>query len=195
VEAFALSAHCQDRIKWVARYIIPAEPQVRASLRASGAAPDVIDDLIQDAYCRIAGLADFVQIERPAAYFMQTVKNLHRDRLRRERIIRFEQFTETTDPFVIPFGSEIEAEVGARRELQMVDDVLHSLPERCREIFRLKRIEGLSQKEIARILHVTETIVENDVRKAVKALQAALRGHDMKDESGQHRAAHRERAG
>ena len=190
-----MAAHPQDRIKWVARYIIPAEPQVRASLRAAGAAPDIVDDLIQDAYCKIAGLANFAQIEKPAAYFMQIAKNLHRDRLRRDRVIRFEQFTETSDPFVSDGGSPIEAEIGARIELRMVDGVLNSLPERCREIFRLKRIEGLSQKEIARTLNVTETIVENDVRKAVKALQTALRGDDMVEGHGQYRAADRERAG
>ncbi|MFO6431628.1 RNA polymerase sigma factor [Erythrobacter sp. W302b] len=190
-----MSANPHDRIKWVARYIIPAEPQVRASLRASGTAPDVIDDLIQDAYCRIAGLAGYAQIEKPAAYFMQTVKNLHRDRLRRDKIIRFEQFTETSDPFVSHVGLDMEAEIGARCELRMVDDVLNSLPIRCREIFRLKRIDGLSQKEIARTLNVTETIVENDVRKAVKALQAVLRGDDMMEGAGRYRAADRERAG
>ncbi|MEO0872932.1 MAG: sigma-70 family RNA polymerase sigma factor, partial [Pseudomonadota bacterium] len=65
--------------------------------------------------------------------------------------------------------------ISARHELGLVEKVLATLPDRCRTIFTLKRIEGLSQRAIAERLSVTENIVENDVRKAVKALQAELR--------------------
>lgn len=183
-EAVALPGHSQKRIQWVARYIIPAEPQVRASLKASGAALDEIDDLIQDAYCKFAALASVEQVDNPAAYFMQMVKNLRRDRLRRDKVIQFEEFTENSAPFVNTDGTNLEAEIGARHELRMVDAVLESLPPRCRTIFTLKRIEGLSQKQVALKLGVTETIVENDVRKAVRALQAALRSdHDEEEDT------------
>jgi len=189
-----LPGHSQGRIRWVARYILPAEPQVRASLRATGAAMDEIDDLVQDAYCRIAAMASVEQIDRPAAYFMQMVKNLRRDRLRRDKIIQFEEFTEIIEPFVDHYGSSLEAEIGARSELRMVGEVLEGLPERCRTIFTLKRIEGLSQKQIAQQLGVSETIVENDVRKAVRALQAALRSDQGAKEDETSIAAERTRA-
>lgn len=184
-EARVVPNYSYDRVRWVARHIIPAEPQVRASLRTFGVAPGEIDDLIQDAYCRFAAMQSVEQIDRPAAYFMQMVKNLRRDRLRRDKIIRFEEFTEMDEPFVNHHGSNLESEVSARQELRMVAEVLESLPERCRSIFTMKRIEGLSQKVIAKQLGVTETIVENDVRKAVRALQAALRGesNDKEDEA------------
>lgn len=179
-----MPGHSQERIRWVARQIIPAEPQVRASLRAGGATPEEVDDLVQEAYCRFAAMSSVDGIDQPAAYFMQMVKNLRRDRLRRDKVIRFEEFTENTAPFVNTNGADLEAQIGARHELRMVDAVLASLPERCRTIFTLKRIEGLSQKLIARQLGVTETIVENDVRKAVRALQAALRGnHDEEEDT------------
>jgi len=189
-----LPGHSQERIRWVARHIIPAEPQVRASLRAAGAQLDEVDDLVQDAYCRFAAMDSIDQIERPAAYFMQMVKNLRRDRLRRDKVIQFEEFTEISAPFVNTLGANVEAEIGARQELQMVDAVLGGLPDRCRTIFTLKRIEGLSQKQIAQHLGVSETIVENDVRKAVRALQAALRSDHDEKEDGPSIAADRQRA-
>lgn len=167
---------------------------MRASLKSAGATPDEVDDLIQDAYCRFAAMASVDQIDRPAAYFMQMVKNLRRDRLRRDKVIQFEEFTENTAPFVNTDGDDLEAEIGARHELRMVATVLGGLPERCRTIFTLKRIDGLSQKQISEHLGVSETIVENDVRKAVRALQAALRSNhgDKQDEASS--AAERTRA-
>jgi RNA polymerase sigma-70 factor (ECF subfamily) len=57
----------------------------------------------------------------------------------------------------------------------MVERLLADLPERCRTIFTLKRIEGLPQREIARRLGVSESIVENDVQKALRRIQHAVR--------------------
>lgn len=189
-----MPGHSHERIRWIARHIIPAEPQIRASLRASGATPDEVDDLVQDAYCRFAAMLSVDGIDRPAAYFMQMVKNLRRDRLRRDKVVQFEEFTETATPFVSLDGEDLEAQIGARRELRMVDDVLANLPERCRTIFTLKRIEGLSQKQIAEQLGVSETIVENDVRKAVRALQSALRSNHGEKKDGPSIAAEHQKA-
>lgn len=165
-----------ERVRWVAQFVIPAEPSVRLSLRKSGAEPDEIDDLIQDAYCKLAGLTSVENIEKPEAFFMQMVKNLRRDRLRRDKIVQFEEFTEVSASNVKGWGPSPEEEVSARHELSLVEAVLSDLPQRCRDIFTLKRIEGLSQRDIAKRLGVTESIVENDVRKAVKTLQRRLRG-------------------
>lgn len=182
-EAIGLPEFSADRIAWVAKHLLPAEPNVRASLRASGMLPEDIDDLIQDAYCRFGAMPSVGQIECPASYFMQIAKNLRIDRLRREKVIRFKQITDLAEPSVNDGQTGLEEEVGARRELQMVIAVLEALPERCRNIFTLKRLEGLSQKEIAHRLQITENIVENDVRKAVRALQAALRESHDEDEN------------
>lgn len=151
------------------------------SLQRSGVALHEIDDLIQDAYCKLAMLASVDHIDRPHAFFMQMVKNLRRDRLRRDKIIHFEEFTETGVSIVDNREPSLEAVVCARQELSLVEAVLANLPTRCRDIFTLKRIEGLSQREIARRLGVSEHIVENDVRKAVKALQLRLRSPEASE--------------
>jgi RNA polymerase sigma-70 factor (ECF subfamily) len=78
-------------------------------LRRLGVAESDIDDLIQDAYCRLATLTSVDHIDRPGAYFMQIVKNAWRDGLRRARVVRFEDFTENTTPFVEDDTTGIEA--------------------------------------------------------------------------------------
>lgn len=170
-----------ERVRWVAQYIIPAEPGVRLSLQRSGVGLHEIDDLVQDAYRKLAELASVDHIDRPQAFFMQVVKNLRRDRLRRDKIIQFEEFTEIHGSIVKSGEPCLEAVVCARQELSLVEAVLASLPTLCRDIFTLKRIEGLSQREIASRLGVSEHIVENDVRKAVKALQAKLRSPETSE--------------
>lgn len=55
-----------------------------------------------------------------------------------------------------------------------VEIVLSSLPERCREIFVMSRIDGLKNKEIAFRLGITEQAVKNQISKALKILRAAI---------------------
>lgn len=170
-------------IRWVATHIVPQEPAVRAALRRLGAGESDIDDLVQEAYCRFAGLACVAHIDRPGAYFMQTVKNLWRDHLRRAAVIRFEDITESAQIFVEPEALGVEATVAARQQLRWIENLLAQLPERCRQIFTLKRVEGLSQREIAQKLGVSESVVENDVQKALRLIQAAMRTVEQEEDS------------
>lgn len=55
-----------------------------------------------------------------------------------------------------------------------VEIVLSSLPERCREIFVMSRIDGLKNKEIAFRLGISEQAVKNQISKALKILRAAI---------------------
>jgi RNA polymerase sigma factor (sigma-70 family) len=163
-------------VRWVSLHVIPQEQKVRGALRRLGVAESDIDDLIQDAYCRLATLTSVDHIDRPGAYFMQIVKNAWRDGLRRARVVRFEDFTENTTPFVEDDATGVEATVIAREQLGLIEALLEALPERCRTIFTWKRMDGISQREIARRLGVSENVVENDVQKALRTIQRALRG-------------------
>ncbi|MDR1259063.1 MAG: RNA polymerase sigma-70 factor [Tannerellaceae bacterium] len=57
----------------------------------------------------------------------------------------------------------------------IVADAIHSLPERCREIFILNRIEGLRHKEIAAQLNISTNTVEGQMSIALRKLRAILK--------------------
>lgn len=169
-------------IRWVALHVVPQEPQIRAALRRARVTEADIDDLIQEAYCRFAAMDSVAHVDRPGAYFMQMVKNLWRDQLRRSQVVRFEEVTEIAQWLVEAEELGVEAAVAAREQVRMVEKLLANLPERCRTIFMLKRIEGLPQREIARRLGVSESIVENDVQKALRSIQRAIRTEGFEKE-------------
>lgn len=52
--------------------------------------------------------------------------------------------------------------------------LVHQLPEKCRITYQLRREEGLSQKEIARRLNISEKAVEANLTRALKSLRTAL---------------------
>lgn len=52
-----------------------------------------------------------------------------------------------------------------------------TLPERCRAVFELSRLEGLSIPEVAARLHISPKTAENQLTKALRILRRALRHH------------------
>lgn len=57
---------------------------------------------------------------------------------------------------------------------QQVSLVVESLPEKCKLVFKLSRIEQLSHKEISEQLNVSTKTIENHITKALKILRLSL---------------------
>lgn len=58
---------------------------------------------------------------------------------------------------------------------EKLNDLIRQLPERRREIFSLSRFEGLSYKQIAERLKITENTVDSQIRNALAFLRKEFR--------------------
>lgn len=162
-------------VAWVATHVMPHEGAVRAWLRRSLVSRDDIDDLIQEAYCRIAALEEVDHITRPDGYFFQIVRNLLGDQVRRARIVRIETVTEIDSLSLYSEEPSPERITAARRELARVQELMEGLPERCRRVFELRKVHRIPQREIAAMLGVNESTVENEGAKGLRLILKALR--------------------
>ena len=61
-------------------------------------------------------------------------------------------------------------EVSAKLEV-----LIAALPEKCRLVFKLSREQGLTQKQIAKELSISENTVEAHIGKAIRSLKAGLK--------------------
>lgn len=159
---------------WVAREIIPHEASCRGWLRRARAKPEDADEVIQDAYCKLATLANFDHIERPRAYFFSIVRNLYIRRVKRERIVSIEAIAEI-EGYAADDSWSPERQVLSRLECKHVVSLIEALPDKPRRIVELRRIEGLSQRETAARLSVTEAVVEKQVRLGIRAVRRGVR--------------------
>jgi len=65
-------------------------------------------------------------------------------------------------------------------ELQVkINEVIASLPDRCRTIFCLSRLENLSHKEIASQLDISTKTIENQITKALKIMRNQIYTIDL----------------
>jgi len=156
------------RAAWVARSVLPHEAGIRLWLRRAHVSDAEADDLVQEAYCRISALDAVDHITRPGAYFFSMVRNLLVRRLRQMSVVQFETIAEIEA--VVDPAADPEREVSARIDYARLHDMMATLPERTRRAIELRRIEGLSQREIATELGVPEGTVENLVHRGIRAI-------------------------
>jgi RNA polymerase sigma factor (sigma-70 family) len=156
---------------WVAREVIPHEARVRTWLGRSRVSPEDVDELIQESYCRLAMLETVEHIDCPDAYFFSIVRNLHVRRLKRQRVVALETIA-AIDAYVDDCPSPERLAAGKLDYARMLG-FMAALPERCRRVVQLRKIDGWSQKQIAAHLGTTEKAVEKQVWLGVKAIRAA----------------------
>lgn len=168
---------------WVAREVLVHEAALRAWLRRRMSLDDV-EDVVQESYCRIASLTDVSHIRSGRAYLFTTARMLVLERIRRARVVSIDTAIELetlASPDDHPSPEQIAA---GRQELRLVKRLIDGLPERCREIFRMRKIDGLSQREVAAALNLSEHTVENDVVKGLRLILRAIAEGDLQAETG-----------
>ena len=60
---------------------------------------------------------------------------------------------------------------------EIINSTLNSLPDNCREIFKLSRYEGLKYKDIAKKLSISVKTVEANIGKALKSFRYSLKDY------------------
>jgi RNA polymerase sigma factor (sigma-70 family) len=161
----------KDRWSWIATKILPLEPDVRAWLRRQRPVGIEADDLIQEAYTRLASLPSVDHIAHPRPYFFRTIKSLiltdvrHPHRLTIEFIAGLE-YLEVSSEERCP-----ERILSGHQQLERLAAAIEHLPAGCREVFRLRKFEHLSQKQLAMRLKISENTVEKQLARALKILR------------------------
>ncbi|MBY8823225.1 sigma-70 family RNA polymerase sigma factor [Sphingomonas colocasiae] len=151
---------------------MPHEPFVRRWLRGARVPPEEIDELIQDGYCRFAMLDAVDHIERPDIYFFSMVRHQLGRRRKRARVVPIDTMSDLGE-FVHDEAPSPEREVAGQLAFGRLKTMLEDLPERCRRIIEMRKFDGLSQREIASTLGITESMVENNIQAGLRQLRAA----------------------
>ncbi len=159
-----------ERARWLASNILPVEPQLRGWLRRVIPSGLEVDDLIQEAYSKLSGLATVSNIAQPKAYFYQIVKRLISDHVRRANVVSIETVAEMAQLSVSDEGATPERIISGRQELERVYLAVARLPKPCRTVFIMRKFDGMPQKLIAAELRMSENAVEKHMSRALRMI-------------------------
>jgi RNA polymerase sigma-70 factor (ECF subfamily) len=164
----------QDRAAWLARNVLPHEAALRAWLRQKYALGIEVDDVVQETYAILSALPSVDQIRNPRSYAFQTAHSLILAHLRRSKIVSIRRASDLELQGALADTPSPEQVVQDRDELENVVRVLSELPAKVREVFLLRRVHGLSQRETAERLGISENSVEKRVSQGIRTLLAAF---------------------
>lgn len=159
---------------WIAREIVPHEPAIRASLSRRWGHVIEVEDVIQEAYCRVSELASLDHIENPPGYFHRTANAVATDIMRRAGIIDFTSVSQIDLSNVMDNKPLADRALEASQELEWVSDLVSKLPDTYRKVIELRRIEGLSRKDTAERLGINESEVKNCLARGLQKVIRAM---------------------
>jgi len=171
-----------ERARWLATHILPLEAQLRAWLRRVAPRGIEVDDLIQEAYAKLASLPEDAEIAYPKAYFYQITKRLITDHIRHSSVISIEALAEAAQISVLETGFTPERILSGRQELERLYRAIDSLPGPCRTVFVMRKFEDIPQKVIAAELRISENTVEKRMSRALRIIIEYLQVNDRGDE-------------
>ena len=168
-----------EEARWFRDEIRPHERELRAYLRGRFPTLPDVDDLVQETYRRLLRAREAGQATLTRAYLFVVARNVALDLIRHEKAVSVERLGEMDGLCVVEERPDAAETLSHEQELALLDDALRALPPRCREILTLRRIEGLSHREIASRLGIAEGTVNAQLAIGLMRCRAYLCAHGV----------------
>ncbi len=166
-----------DLDRWFAAEVLVHEPALMHFLLKRWSEREDVPDLRQEVYMRVYEAALRERPLSPRAFLFTTARNLLADRIRRQKVVSIEAMGDL-EPSCVYLIEEVSPErwTGGRQLLRRLADALDALPDRCRDVVWLRRVEELPQKDVAHRLGIREKTVEKHLAKGMRLLADRLYG-------------------
>ncbi len=165
-----------DMHAWFLREVLPLEAALTQFVKHHSRGKASIADLLQEIYLRVYQSA---KIDMPAStksFVFATAHNLLIDRVRREKVIPIEAVENLEALGVAAESPGPEAEVVARDELRHLQSALAHIAPRAREVFLLHHVDGMTPREIAVRLTLSENTVRWHLNDGIRSITDILYG-------------------
>ena len=155
------------------RYIVEIlrlEGILRAYLHRFAPKPSDLEDLLHDTYTHLLAVSaeNRASIKNTQAFALAAARNVAVDLIRRKRVAPIDLVEDLDALPVSEDESGLEEIVNAHQEIARLAEAVAELPQRCAEVFTLRKVYGLSQQEIAQHFGISVSTVEQHLVKAVR---------------------------
>lgn len=131
-----------------------------------------IEDAIQEAFYKVLQGGQIKKIDNPGAYLNKIARNILIDRYRKRRLEKnvndsyhLNSYDESREEIFLEYG---ELTIAYQKALS-------DLPGKCRQVFLMRRFDGLANSEIAETLGISIRMVQKHMIKALAHFNKCLR--------------------
>lgn len=138
----------------------------------------VTEELVQDIFMKCwTSRATLPEIENPNGYLSYMARNKCIDYLR--KVANENTMLETVWKRIAAEQNSTEEEVNMAEARRLIDASLAQLSAQKRTVFHLSRYEGLSSREIAERLNLSERTIRNIMSEVLRHVRAYLEQHNV----------------
>ncbi|MCH8057323.1 MAG: RNA polymerase sigma factor [Proteobacteria bacterium] len=137
-----------------------------------------IEDVAQEAYLRAYIAEKKKEIEQPKAFLFRIARNVALTKLTKKSKQIPCYIEESTASEVIEVEASTDEVIEAQELLGLYCEAVAMLPDKCREVFLLRKVHGLAHKEIAVRMSLSISSVEKYLRQGVLACKGYVRKHE-----------------
>lgn len=164
---------------WFAKEVHAHDIRLKAYLRRGFPGVHDVDDLVQESYVRVWLRQTRQPVASVRAFLFKVARHLALNSLRHQKASPFVAVTEFTASRVIEDKPGPADQACTDEELALLFEAIDALPARCREVYILRKLKGLSQKQIAAALGISEQTVETQIVRANHRCEAFLRARGV----------------
>lgn len=137
--------------------------------------PKEVEDIVQETYVRLCTLEQPKEIAEPKSFLYRTAKNLAFDHLKKAETRLSDELEEGFEDLNTETGTDSTWQhVASDQEFAHFCDAVRQLPSASRKVFVLKKVYGYSQKEIAKMMKISESTVEKHIAQGMKRCMAYM---------------------
>jgi len=178
------ASHVVQQSRWFTEEVHPYDGELKAYLRRAYPSVSDVDDVVQESYLRIWKAAARAPIQSARAFLYLVARRVALNLVRKHRNAPFDPYGEIEASRVIDEKPDASESAIVQERIDLLADALMSLPPRCREIVILNKVKGITQREVADRLGISERTVEVHVRTGVARCNTYLREHGFKNYRG-----------
>jgi RNA polymerase sigma factor (sigma-70 family) len=149
--------------RWFAENLQPHEAMLRAWLHSRYPSGVDVDDVIQEAYMKVLKAREMDSVNAPKAFLFATARNLALNVVRYAKVRGEDIATNIDDCEIVDERAGVHETVARNQELEVLTKAIQSLPDRCRQIFTLRKVYGMSQRDIAKKLNLSARTVNAQI--------------------------------
>lgn len=162
--------------RWFCEEVLPLEASLTRYLGRYWRTSEQIMDIRQDIYeAALSGGQQGLPTNTPG-YVFTIARNILASRAKRERIVQFEYYADMESVEQAVDLAATDRHLDARDALRRAQHQIEQLPPRCREVVRLRKIEGLSTREAAARMGVGIDTIERQLVLGIRAMTDAMLG-------------------
>ncbi|MDA0349935.1 MAG: sigma-70 family RNA polymerase sigma factor [Verrucomicrobia bacterium] len=162
---------------WYKEHLRPHEPMLRGWLNSRYSEQIDVDDLIQEALIRVLRAKEEGELKSPKAYFFAIARNLALDHIRRSKVVFNQRLLNEEAMDLLDEAESIEETVSRNHELEILTEAIQALPERCRRVFTLSKVYGMTYDQIAFEMGITFNTVSAQIAIGLSKCGEYMRKH------------------